>query len=89
MSSAKPGTISSAPNYQPIGQDVMVGDTALHILLIDGRLLEVPLAHWSFLMQATPQQRHHWQFEPGNEIIYWPDLDDGLAIAHLLGLPED
>ncbi len=89
MSSATPGTASFTPDYRPVGQNVRIDDAAVHILLADGRTLDVPIAHWSFLARATPEQRQHWQFEPGNEIIYWPDLDDGLAIAHLLGLPED
>jgi hypothetical protein len=49
----------------------------------------VPIAHWPFLENTTPEQRQHWQFEPGNEIIYWSDFDDGFAIAHLLGLPNE
>ena len=72
-----------------MGSDVQIDDTTLRILLADGRTLVVPLADWAFLAHASPDQRRQWEFEPGNEIIYWPTLDDGLAIAHLLGLAED
>lgn len=89
MSSVPPGMASSIPDYHPVGRDVQIDATMLHIMLMDGRVLAVPLEHWPFLTHATPEQRQHWRFEPGDEIIYWPDLDDGLAIAHLLGLPED
>jgi hypothetical protein len=76
----------SSPDYRPVGQSVSIDATTIHITLVDGRTLDVPVAHWPFLMQATSEQRQHWQFEPGNEIIYWPDLDEGLEIGHLLGL---
>ena len=85
MNSVTHGAAFSGPNYGPVGRDVQVSDTTLHITLADGRALDVPLTDWPFLSNATPEQRQHWQFEPGNEIIFWPDLDDGLEIAHLLG----
>ena len=36
--------------------------------------------------QSTPEQRQNWSLEPGGYAIYWEDLDDGLEVAHLLGL---
>lgn len=87
MSSVKHGTASSLPNYQPTAKDVQITDTTMHIIFADGCALDVALADWPFLVQATSEQRQHWQFEPGNEIIFWPDLDEGLEIGHLLGFP--
>jgi hypothetical protein len=26
----------------------------------------------------------HWSLEPRGFAIYWPDLDDGIEVAHLL-----
>ncbi len=62
------------------------GDVLL-ITLSDGRELSVPLdrIEWlQWLRKASPEQRAHWEIEPGGFAIYWPDLDDGVEIEHLL-----
>lgn len=43
---------------------------------------EVPWLKW--LAKATPKQRANWTIEPGGFAIYWPDLDDGIEVCHLL-----
>jgi hypothetical protein len=60
---------------------------SLHVQLNDGReisvrLNEVPWLKW--LAKATPKQRGNWLLEPGGYAIFWPDLDDGVEIYHLL-----
>jgi hypothetical protein len=52
--------------------------------LEDQREIGVPLARFPFLEKATPEQRGHWALEPRGFAIYWPDLDDGIEVAHLL-----
>jgi hypothetical protein len=62
---------------------------ALRVTLSDGREISLPLGEvpWlKWLAQATPKQRAHWQLEPGGFAIYWPDLDDGIEVCHLLDL---
>jgi hypothetical protein len=61
----------------------------LQVSLNDGRMISLPIdkADWlQWLAQATPEQRENWSLEPGGFAIYWEDLDDGLEIAHLLGM---
>ncbi len=60
----------------------------LHVLLSDRReislqLDEVPWLKW--LAKATPKERANWSLEPGGFAIYWPGLDDGIEVCHLLG----
>lgn len=65
-----------------------VGDV-LHVSLSDGREVSVPMdrvAWLDWLLKATPEQRANWSLEPGGFAIYWEDLDDGVEVAHLLGL---
>lgn len=63
----------------------VTGET-LCVTLSDGREISYPLSsrwmHW--LAKAEPEQRANWQIEPGGWAIYWPDLDDGIEVAHLL-----
>jgi hypothetical protein len=59
----------------------------LHVRLNDGREVSVPFNEVSWLKwlaKATPKQRANWSLEPGGYAIYWPDLDDGVEICHLL-----
>ncbi len=59
----------------------------LVVSLEDGREVSLPLhgVPWlSWLARATPKQRNHWTIEPGGFAVYWPDLDDGVEVCHLL-----
>ena len=61
----------------------------LQVSLSDGRMISLPLDNTTWLQwlaQATPEQRANWSLEPGGFAIYWEDLDDGLEVAHLLGM---
>jgi hypothetical protein len=57
------------------------------VLLDDGREVGVPFTEvpWlKWLAKATPKLRANWSLEPGGYAIYWPDLDDGIEVCHLL-----
>jgi len=67
--------------------DVAVDAEQLHIQLSDGRQVSVPLktVPWlTWLAEATAAQRAHWAIAPGGFAVFWPDLDDGVEIAHVL-----
>jgi hypothetical protein len=49
---------------------------------VSPRLDEAPWLKW--LARATPKQRANWTIEPGGFAIYWPALDDGIEVCHLL-----
>lgn len=62
------------------------GDTLL-VLLEDGREIGLPLAKYTWtrwLLEATLAQRANWTLEPEGFAVYWPDLDDGFEVRHLL-----
>ncbi|MGA9779482.1 MAG: DUF2442 domain-containing protein [Limisphaerales bacterium] len=59
----------------------------IRVRLNDGREVslafnDVPWLKW--LAKAAPKQRANWTIEPGGFAIYWPDLDDGIEVCHLL-----
>ena len=61
---------------------------SLHVDLIDGRTISVPLAWYPRLLHATPQQRANWKVAGGGFGIHWPDIDEDLSVEGLLkGLP--
>ena len=68
---------------------VQFDGSILQVSLSDGRMISLPIdkTEWlQWLAQATPEQRQNWSLEPGGYAIYWEDLDDGLEVAHLLGV---
>jgi hypothetical protein len=68
---------------------VEFADDTLIVSLDDGRELRVPLDRVSWLgwlRAAAPEQRANWTLEPRGFAVYWPDLDDGIEVRHLLSL---
>ena len=56
--------------------------------LEDGRTLGVPLVWFPRLDEATPEQRANWELIPGGDAVHWPEVDEDLSVAGLLGLPD-
>jgi len=80
-------TLTAKNTEQVSAKSVRFTNGMLHVRLDDGRevslsLAEVPWLKW--LAKATPKQRANWSLEPGGCAIYWPDLDDGIEVCHLL-----
>ncbi len=61
-----------------------VTDDEVVILLNDKQTVSVPFAKFAFLAQATEEQRRNFVIEPHGFAIYWPDLDDGFEIEHVV-----
>lgn len=82
-------TLTAKPARRVQAKSVRFANGTLHVRLDDGREVSLPLAEveWlKWLAKATPKQRANWSLEPGGYAIYWPDLDDGIEICHLLDL---
>ena len=66
---------------------IHITSDTLQVRLDDGRKISVPFTEVSWLKwlaKATPKQRANWSIEPGGYADYWPDLDDGIEVCHLL-----
>ena len=68
--------------------DVAITEDALVIRLKDGRVLSAPLAGFPRLRDATKQQRAGWELIGDGIGLRWPDLDEDVSVAGLLGLPD-
>ncbi len=64
--------------------DVRFDDDTMSVDLADGRTITVPLAWYPRLLDATPEQRRHWQPCGGGFGIHWPDIDEDLSTQGLL-----
>ena len=70
-------------------KDVQVSEDALSVLLMDGRTIQVPLAWYPRLLNASSAQRAHWERSAGGYGIHWPELDEDLSTEGLLrGAPS-
>ncbi len=56
--------------------------------LEDGRTLGLPLVWFPRLALCTSEERSRWELIPGGDAVHWPDLDEDLSVAGLLGLPD-
>jgi hypothetical protein len=61
----------------------------LIVTLSSGREIRVPLANYPRLANATPGQRRNVQIEAAGTSIYWPDVDEDVGVAQLLGVSEE
>ncbi len=61
---------------------------AFLVHLGDGRSLSVPIEWFPRLHDATPEQRNHWRLIGPGTGIHWPDLDEDISVAGLLGMPD-
>jgi len=57
----------------------------MHLHLQDGRIVSVPLAWSPRLSNATIAQREHYEISGGGISIHWPEIDEDLSVAGLMG----
>jgi Protein of unknown function (DUF2442) len=75
---------SLAVDPKPLARDVEVTDDELTVVLADGRRISAPLAWFPRLLEATPEQRAHWELLGDGEGIHWPGPDEDLSVNGLL-----
>lgn len=79
---------SSVSVHHPRALRAWVEGPRLWIELEDGRRLGVPLGWFAWLAAATDAQRARLRVIEGGSGLWWEDLDDGISVPALLGLPE-
>jgi hypothetical protein len=81
----RPGPAGVDPD--PTAIDLEVSDSALRIVLSDGRELSAPLAWFPRLRDASAEQRRNWEAVGRGHGIHWPDIDEDISVRALLGRP--
>jgi len=64
--------------------NVWFDKTTMHVQLIDGRIISVPLEWFPRLRDASSKQRENWNLIGGGIGIHWEELDEDLSVAGLL-----
>lgn len=76
------------PDTRPRASAAKIDGDRLAVSLADGRELLVPLAWFRWLDESTAEQRHDLAIIEGGLGIWWEDLDEGVSVPWLLGLPH-
>jgi len=84
MSSSAGSTLLSRPRAVCARVDA----DRLWVSLEDGRDVSVPVTWFEWLARATDDQRHDIRIIEGGAGIWWEQLEDGVSVPWLFGLPE-
>jgi hypothetical protein len=69
---------------EALAVDVRCDAQMMHVRLLDGRELSVPLEWFPKLRDATASQRKKWRLIGRGVGIHWEVLDEDLSVAGLL-----
>ncbi len=81
-------TSTVRPPDAPRAQGLEFIPDAFVVHLEDGRSLTVPIEWFPRLRDATEEQRSHWELIGPGFGFHWPELDEDISVAGLLGLPD-
>lgn len=56
----------------------------MHVNLIDGRIISVPIIWFPILHEASPEQRKQYEIGGGGVGLHWEELDEDLSVANLM-----
>lgn len=69
---------------EAMASDVWFDSDKMHIRLLDGREISVPLEWFPRLRDATDEQRKRWRLIGKGVGIHWEDLDEDVSVSALL-----
>ncbi len=75
---------SIAKPLQARASEVWFDAAMMHVRLLDGREISVPIEWFPTLRGATEAQRKRWQLIGKGIGIRWEELDEDLSVAGLL-----
>lgn len=73
----------------PTIKAVRAVDDRLIFELDHDREVSLPISTSTRLVRATPAERDHWTIGLRGMSVYWPDVDEDIAIWEVLGIRED
>jgi hypothetical protein len=93
MSSSATNRLSTAnPRHVLVEPTPVVGvrfaDGRIYLAMEDGRQIGAPIEQFPRLAKATDAQRARWRRIGHGFGVHWPDVDEDLSVAHLLGLSD-
>lgn len=68
-----------------MASEVWFDSHMMHVRLLDGREISVPIEWFPRLRGATEAQRKNWRLISKGVGIHWEDIDEDISVASLLG----
>ncbi|MDO8716098.1 MAG: DUF2442 domain-containing protein [Dehalococcoidales bacterium] len=75
---------TSISKVEPMASEVWFDANMMHVRLLDGREISVPLEWFPRLRSATDDQKKKWRLIGKGIGIHWEELDEDISIASLL-----
>jgi hypothetical protein len=80
---------ASPAEIEASAEHVEVTSSELIVGLTDGRRIQVPLAWFPTLLEATEEQRGRFEIFGDGQGIHWPLVDADISVVGLLlGIPD-
>ncbi|MBI2303460.1 MAG: DUF2442 domain-containing protein [Chloroflexi bacterium] len=76
--------ISVSRTLEAMASDVWFDADMMHVRLLDGREISVPLEWFTRLRHATDEQKKKWRLIGKGIGIHWEDIDEDILVAALL-----
>lgn len=67
-----------------LAKSVQFDADMMHVSLLDGRIVSVPMLWFPLLREASPEQRENCEIGGGGVSLHWPDLDEDISVANLM-----
>ena len=74
----------SVAKTEAMASEVWFDAYMMHVWLLDGREINVPIEWFPKLRDASYDERAHWRLIGKGIGIHWPDLDEDLSLEGLL-----
>ena len=82
------GSSITRPDLRPTATAAVVVGDNLKVALSDGRELLVPISWFDWLAAASEAKQADLTIIEGGLGIWWKQLDEGVSVPGLLGLPH-
>jgi hypothetical protein len=70
--------------HKPLAKNLEFDLDMMWVELIDGRKLGVPLAYFPRLLNASEEQRQHYEMSGGGSGLHWDQIDEDINVENLL-----
>jgi hypothetical protein len=67
-----------------MASEVWFDSGIMHVRLLDGREISVPIEWFPRLRNAADSQRNNWRLIGKSLGIHWEDIDEDISVAALL-----
>ena len=74
----------SVTKTEALASEVWFDTHMMHVRLLDGREINVPIEWFTKLRSATEEQRKNWRLIGRGIGIHWEDIDEDISVASLL-----